>query len=420
MARTAEQKPPAFYIPLRFESTMFPAAERDYAHYFLNLLHWKWVCHRADSEGFVRLKYDYITRIIPRGLWRTMAYRLQEAGVIEWDLSSEWGRHSHGFRLAPGYRRVQRVCCSDRVLSCKIRRVYDRTDVPLQPVHRWLESKLPRLKIDQARAHTLISKMLPDDPETFDAIEYRLQQKALVQRFVDGELPLSTDAYGRVHTPLTQMAKSLRCCLRVGGEPLVMLDLANSQPLIAGLLARQFYGRREAKRQMLVRSFDNLRNPYRYAAQVVVQTVASRVRDNLDEYLRICQEGRLYEELLPDGMDRDKFKVRFFQEVFFGKGSPRSKLWRRFYDRFWCVAQMLQALKTKDYRRSSWVMQNYEATIFIHNICNRIREQRPRMTLFTIHDALLVRAGDQEFVRRIVMQEFRRFDIQPTLRLETY
>jgi hypothetical protein len=123
---------------------------------------------------------------------------------------------------------------------------------------------------------------------------------------------------------------------------------------------------------------------------------------------------------MDQGEDRSAFKEKFYGDVFFGKTCYRSKLKDRFEKRFPSVAKMLREMKKRDYRRSSWLMQNYEATVFIYNICNRIRAERPELVLFTIHDSILTVPSEVEYVASVIRDEFRRLGITPTLKREEY
>ncbi len=55
-----------------------------------------------------------------------------------------------------------------------------------------------------------------------------------------GDYRATVCRFGRFHTPVTRLPRELRCCLSVGGARLVNVDLANSQPLIFGVLARDW------------------------------------------------------------------------------------------------------------------------------------------------------------------------------------
>jgi hypothetical protein len=78
-------KPAAFYIPVSFDPDTVPVPMRPFAPYAMNLIHWKRVSWRADRDGFANLKYDYLTRVIPRHLWPTLRKTLVDTGYIECD-----------------------------------------------------------------------------------------------------------------------------------------------------------------------------------------------------------------------------------------------------------------------------------------------------------------------------------------------
>lgn len=466
----------AFYVPVTFDSKQFPEDQRDLVHYFLNLLHWKWLCWQADEgTGFVRLKHDYLTKIIPRACWLEIRDRLVELGVIEWDKSYRRNTKSFGFKLAPDYRKTRRVVCADDCLNRRVQKVYSQDQLSLLPVHDWLEEKLSLLDFDMPLAHSIIQTMHPDRKSSaMTDEEFRLLLTESCQKFVVGDLPLTVDKYGRVHTPVTSLSKELRRCLVVDGQNLVGLDLANSQPLIAGICAKQFYKSRMSRSRLLKKAFENDNNPYCYrelqemgklaeelieinqyptqsishgtptnfppllritteeksqppygkdtyeSAQVLHSAVKPAKYADLDDYIRLCEQGQFYESLMEPGEDRHAFKEKFYGDVFFGKTCFRSRLKSRFEARFPSIAGMLREVKKQNYRHSSWLMQNYEATIFIYTICNRIRAERPDVPIFTIHDSLLTVRDEVEYVESIIMDEFRKLGIRPTLKREDY
>jgi hypothetical protein len=466
----------AFYIPVTFDSQQFPVDQRDLVHYFLNLLHWKWLCWQADEgTGFVRLKHDYLTKIIPRACWLGIRDRLVELGVIEWDHSYRPNTKAYGFKLATGYRKTRRVVCADDSLNRKVQKVYSQDRIPLLPVHEWLKEKLDLLDFDMPLAYSIIRTMDPP-PKTgrMSDEEYRLLLTESCQKFTNGDLSLSVDRFGRVHTPITSLPKELRRCLVVDGQTLIGLDLANSQPLIAGICAKQFFKSRMSRSRLLKKTFEEGSNTYCYrelqemgkqaeeligknqsstqptshwtptnflphpritteeksqlaystdtydSAQVLHSAVKQAKDADLDDYIRLCEQGQFYESLMEPGEDRHAFKEKFYGDVFFGKTCFRSKLKDRFDARFPSMAMMLREVKKRNYRHSSWLMQNYEATIFIYTICNRIRAERPDVMLLTIHDSLLTVPDEVEYVESIIMDEFRKLGITPTLKREDY
>jgi hypothetical protein len=254
----------------------FPPDLRWFVAYFISLIHWKWCCRKENAAGFVQLHSRLLARVIPGGVLKKVKRLLLDRGVIECDREVVIGRKSLGYRLTPDYRQTRRVFCPDEDLNRKIARVYTREARTLQAVHLWLRENFGRLGIDMDRAAAIIAGLKPrtkgrKNPQTLG--EYRLQRTELCQRIAGGDHFLTPDDYGRVHTLLTCLHKALRGCLFVRGPhgerlPLVNIDLRNSQPLILGILARQYYGKSQRARDRLQNvRFGGKKNPYHAADQ---------------------------------------------------------------------------------------------------------------------------------------------------------
>jgi hypothetical protein len=423
----ADGKPAAFYVPINYDHAILPEPYRGYTDYFFNTMHWKRCCWKANAEGFVQLKSRYLTRVIPAKVWPVIWRTLVEHGVIELDRETAVGKKCRGYRVTDGYRQTRRVVCTDDVLSRKIQRVYAEEHLPLLPVHRWLRSKFDDLEFDWERARPIIATLKPDRGSGLGLAEYREQRTEYCQRIANKDYWFHHDRFGRVHTPVTALEKELRGCLSAKGEPLVGIDLANSQPLLLGIFARQYFGSRMARKRFLGKSFDGRRQPYCYQE---VQKMACRadcpLPADLEAFLRTCEGGRFYESFMRErdrARGKDRFKKRFYR-VLFGRNRSRSPyrnlLKEQFRGRYPSAARVLRALKRKNYRHSAHVLQNYEATLFIYVICGRIMRERPDVVLYTIHDSLLTTRDALDYVEAVIRDEFRKLGVTPKLRREEY
>ena len=216
-----------------------------------------------------------------------------------------------------------------------------------------------------------------------------------------------------VDTALTSLKKELRTCLKVNGQRLVGLDLANSQPLIAGLVAQQFHRSNKAAVRLRDRIFKDKSNPYH--RRHLQQSDTDRL--DLKRYIEICEKGQLYESLMENGDDRDRVKCRFLTSMY-GKNNWCDPLKDRLTRLYPSVAGMLTFLKAHDYRHAAHVMQNAEAVIFIHSIADRIRQERPDLPIYTIHDSILTTPDTLDYVRSIILETFERLGVYPLLRPE--
>jgi hypothetical protein len=430
-------KPAAFYVPTGLDLDIYPAQYKWPAAYFLNLIHWKTGVWQANEEGYVQLKYAYLRRVIPRQLCKPILAMLKGAStyptVVEDDAKVIRGCKCLGYRITPGYRDTQRVVCTDDTINRKIARVYAKDDRATQKVHHWLRTKLSLLRFDMDKARSIIEKMKPKRGRKGASLpvkDYRRQRLEYCDRIHNGDHWFTCDRFGRVHTPITALERKLRCCLSVAGQQLVNIDLANSQPLILGLVARQYYKGRMAKSRFLSKTFAEKagrQSPYcTREVRAMSKDGNVSVPEDLVRYVRVCEEGRFYESMMTaadEKRGKDRFKKRFYRVLFGRNGSRshhRNALRAVFRQQYPSAAKVLRALKRKNYRHSAYVLQNYEATLFIDIICRRIMDEHPDTVLFTIHDSLLTTPDSVAYVESVILDEFGKLGVRPMLKKECY
>jgi hypothetical protein len=128
-------------------------------------------------------------------------------------------------------------------------------------------------------------------------------------------------------------------------------------------------------------------------------------------------------ELAKGSAYRRRFKRRVFR-VIFGRNREKGRypnvVRARLRARFPTVAGVLRKLKARNYRHSSHLLQNFEATLFIYQICGRIMRERPDAVVFTVHDSILTTPDNAPYVAHIIEHEFAKLGVTPTLRQETY
>ena len=153
--------------------------------------------------------------------------------------------------------------------------------------------------------------------------------------------------FGRVYNNVTGLKKSLRQYLRANNHSLVACDVANSQPLLVGLLCRhmkqgyssinlsnlrystQFNHYIEIDQEFLDRLYHS--SPQKQEEEGgggqgdslydVVLTKSSQLGlGDVESYVRHCEEGRFYDELMvldDNQTDRETFKKQVFTQVFY-------------------------------------------------------------------------------------------------------
>jgi hypothetical protein len=415
------------------------------AAWFLNLLHWKWICWRADDDGFVPLKSAYLHRVIDPHVLKELRPTLVAAGVLDWDKSYVKGQRSMRYRIRKSFVRTRRVECRSQKVCRRILRLQGEAERKLLPVHRWLRDRLGMLKFDLHLAESIITGMVPDSDTPLTESKYRTllneQAQRLNQQVIDGTPELSVCRFGRVHTAITRLPVMLRRCLSFDGQPLIGIDLRNSQPLFCGLLATEFMESRRS-RSRLKRFQPSAANPYGRSRQatptrpdtppITIGELTKVVEINtgygicladnpdLAAYLDECEQGKFYDLLMLPGEDRGRFKKRFFADVLFGRDNYPSEMRDRFNEKYPTIAAVLAALKQQDFRRPSWLMQSQESTLFIGRVCRRLMVECPDIPLATIHDSFLTTAEHKDYVEAVAMDEFAKLGVTPNFKREIY
>jgi hypothetical protein len=142
------------------------------------------------------------------------------------------------------------------------------------------------------------------------------------------------------------------------------------------------------------------------------------------EFIDLCEQGILYDDLMKrldiPPKRRKGFKRLFFSQVFFGKIKTTGRVRELFARDFPTVFKAINDLKRKDYRQLAYLLQAHESKIMIDIICRKILDELPGTFIATIHDSIMTIPEKADEVRAIMVREFQRFGLNPTIRLEAY
>lgn len=242
---------------------------------------------------------------------------------------------------------------------------------------------------------------------------------------------------GRVHHHVGNSPKPIRPYLRFTGHegfPLMLLDIANSQPLILGMVvseisARLFGGRRPPTPTTHPRGgtpphptptpATPPRTAVRFYPEVPLCGKASW-------YVQSCLDGMIYERVSalsgePEwkyGRDGAKNDYMVFA---YGDAAMTDNRFGRvvremdplFYD--WLV----YAKGTHQDGLLAKLMQREESQVMIGTVCRRLMDDRPDLPIVPIHDAFLCLPADADRVQREIETAWlERFGVSPRVRRE--
>jgi hypothetical protein len=355
------------YLPEGLTLEGLPPQVKAGVGYLVHLVYHRRVMERLAVDEFIPLKAQYLRSIIP--CWKQVKETALGLGIVECDGHYVEGQKSYGFRLkSPDLRRTTHRLRP--IENVAIRRKLKRRNRLKLPVHKWLFGKLREVEMDE-----------PADDELLriaegDAAKAKTYGQA-VEAIRNGEWWMElAPKTGRLFSNITNLKRELRGHLRVKGEPLVEMDIRNSQPTFLALLC--------------------LRHGI-----------------HADRYRQVCEEGRLYEHLGGiTGLSREETKTQLIKQAFFSKNGYSNATKRAFRGEFPEVAEFIRRIKEKDHARLAVELQRAEANFVIRTACERMMKERPEMFVSTIHDCLMTLPGDADYARAVMTEEFARLGLK--------
>lgn len=441
---------PALYVPEGFDPDQHLERSRrncgDRARYLLHMIHTQTIFNHRDRQDGVRLKAAYLRKFMTKKNYRHIIADLEAGGVIEIERKAIRGSQSYKFRLAGDFRTqsCRRYFPKDGYLVRALQKWRSDADREITcPTRKNLREQLWRVRVKFEDARTLLAGLPLNDEGHADTL-------SCLERLHEEDWYFVADRQGRVHHNVSCLKRELRQFLRVDGEPLVELDISNSQPLFCGLT--YFIWLKNGCSFADLHSSDPLSGALRLNEEHLELLIATRsylsstkkqkegkgkgiplrcpplgiVNNDAMRYLVLCEQGQLYEYLaekagedLSDYATRNKFKQKVFSHVMFArKKHMDNSLAQVFKQEFPSIYELVMDAKHKDKSRLAGWMQQVESDLVIDRVVKRFIEERPNAFILTIHDSVLTKKRDAKFVRKLFQQEFGRFRVSPKLNVK--
>ncbi|SBV94207.1 hypothetical protein [uncultured Dysgonomonas sp.] len=253
----------------------------------------------------------------------------------------------------------------------------------------------------------------------------------------------------RLHSVLTNIQKDYRNFITYDGQPLVSIDIKNSQPyLVSALTNPNFWSNTNPnlKFSQMPNNIQGLFNTPTTFNITPISIMLGNFFDNLspsdfDEYKRIVSSGEMYEtvqrwilEEKEIDISREDAKTTMFTLIFSSnRDNPNDENhWLKVYyrEKFPSIAELFKIIKRqykgvdrkKQHARLACLLQSIESEIVLHRCCKRIWEEgEQQVPIFTIHDSIVTTKGNEDFVKRIMEEELTRaIGVPPTLQVEEW
>lgn len=242
----------------------------------------------------------------------------------------------------------------------------------------------------------------------------------------------------RLHTSITNCPKLLRNYITVGGEPLVSIDIKNSQPFMMlalfnpehiGKLRRTSYPTTQLPPPNLQVPVSDL-SAYNISSIILRHSSVIQSSIEFQEYREMVTNGTIYEQFVDlmkiDAKElelgfspRDTVKFRFMLCFYSANGSRSGGMKPLFRMKFPKIYSLMCDLKEKHHNTLAILLQRVESILVLDQICSRIALEKPKVPLFTIHDSILTTSAHVDYVKGIIEEECVRYiGVAPRLTIE--
>ncbi len=248
----------------------------------------------------------------------------------------------------------------------------------------------------------------------------------------------SVDLSGeRLYTCLTNLKSDHRQFVKYKGEPLLLIDIKNSQPYLSlALFEEDFWTSckspksSERKDKEVGPGTGNYQYKqfwkgralkYKIKVSIIIMLI-KELKDThyqeVEAYKKHVVSGTLYEHFAEtlskkhgEKFERAEAKIMMLI-VFFGKPGergPNAKFKKAFAELFPNIYKVFSAIKAISHVHLAWLLQQLESYLVLRVIAKRISSEHPHIPIFTIHDSILTTSDYIPVVENVMKEELQKF-----------
>jgi hypothetical protein len=377
-------------------------------------------CHIQKSDGFAPLKIVFLKKLVPQA--DKYLSGLIDAGIVLREGQYIPGEVSYKYRFAPEYEsKFKSVLLTNAKLIRRIESVH----------HELLKEASKSVRYYSEQTKYLKQLTIADDYSNFIESHYTSETDQYnsimgsATRIINKDIFYSIDnTSGRFHSNITNMAKGLRPYLRIKGEPLVNIDIKNSQPYLSTILLTD-----PGKVSYLTN------NP---VFALLLQSLKVSLNQDVKNYITLVISGQLYEFLMSEfdkeglTLSRTETKRQVLRILFARNRMPKEEINKKcrliFKDRFPTVHRIFSKVrghekgdKFQNFKRFAILLQRIESYLMLDVILKRIYKELPGTIAVTVHDSIMtgILTNNVEAVRKIMIEELTFFiGFQPQIKIE--
>lgn len=402
-----------------------------------------------DENGFVRINTPLL-RTFFKDYLSYLDY-LVRTGIFICDGHYIPGKISRGFKFAPQYEETRLIKYTystvqqGEQIKAIPSEIYDEETQQYIPnlllnfpyLSYWYEQKL--LHIDELKAskyaYTIMQKKFSSGITSWDINRDKSHGSYICRKYPRSQYNaiihnISSIAIGdynvkidynvhRLHSAITNMQKNYRKFLTYDGQPLVNIDIANSQPYLLCLLLNPSFWDKDSNLSLNIGMLPS--NIQERFSEEQISNITNYLHslnlEQIQDYITKASEGKIYDYMVDvinsgntsNRVDRDTIKTMILI-VFFSSNryfhQIDAKLKRIFNQHFPAIYKLIRLTKSNHKSDLACLLQSIESEIILHRCCRRIWEEGyHQVPVFTIHDSICTIIENEELVKKIMVQE---------------
>ena len=407
--------------------------------------------NKKNAENYTPLSSEYLQEVV-HDYQYYMNYLLAN-GILLTDGFFILGEKCYGFCLDSKYsgQRIKTEKVYDYKLHKAILQASEKRKAEAKKalwgygyLTKWWASN--KLKIDLKAAHLWIDEYEKNKIEKIELNDKIEDKSKAIKRAINTSEDfkfLTTSINSKIHScafsgeshrfynPLSRLKRELRSFLTYDGQPLIDIDIKNSQPFFSTLLfKRSFWEANTKKKEQILALLDldkdiynkiRINNNYEHIITLLKTSETCFHEDfSINKYTELVLGGKFYEHILdnfkvlfPDRFDnRDNVKKEVLRILYVENEKINWEFYKpciRFRELFDAVFQLFYLIKEVQYNYLPIILQRIESFLIHDIICKRISVEHPEIPLFTIHDNIITTKGNEGIVRNIMSIEIEKW-----------
>lgn len=387
-----------------------------------------------NDEDYIRLKFDYLGKVINQKKVKILIDFLIKTGIIECDNHYIKGGKSKGYNLTKKYRDngYRRILVSNKFILKNLKKLKLINEQNIESDYILSKTKEQMQKVcihpvAKEYVKKLIGKPHPKADRNFTKKDtYRYLSK--IRAFNNHEWYLKRDVNtGRVFNNITNMPKVVREFMQVNGEPLIEIDISNAQPLMLLKLIDDYFNyaehlKEDFKIDNYLNQIDNVKDNITFE-----EFIKLKYGDNVKAYKKIVQDGTFYQylidtynEMFDEKISKKNLKISFYTLILFSdsKDSWKSKLlliFKKMFPDIWTIICKIKEIN--GYKYVSKQLQTLEAKLMIENIYKSLLKEHSDIFLLPIHDAIITQKKHSAVVINKIKETFSSFGLDCSIKI---